>query len=108
MSTARLNAAMVAVACRAYLKSREQRIAREQEETIAQFVGQKRRLWSKPMTREQAEEYCSEDLYLIEITGGKWAQDIRNLQALAEMAEKTYTLVTVDAGLARLLAPHFG
>lgn len=108
MSHAELDAGMVAGACRAYLKARDKRIAYDREETIACHVGYKKWWWSKPMTREQAEEFCEEDLYLIEITGGGPARDIRNLQSLAEMAEKSNTLVTVSASLARMLAPHFG
>ena len=108
MSHADLDAGMVAGACRDYLKARKERIAQEKEETIACYVGHKKWWWSKPMTREQAEDFCKEELFHIEITGGAWARDIRDLQALAEMAEKSNTLVTVNANLARMLAPHFG
>ncbi len=108
MSYAELDASMVAGACRDYLKAREKRIAYDREETIACHIGYKKWFWSKPMTREQAEDFVEEELYMIEITGGRWARDIRNLQALAEMAEKSNTLVTVNADLARMLAPHFG
>jgi predicted HTH transcriptional regulator len=108
MSHAELDAGMVAGACRDYLRAREQRIAAEKEEIIACWVGHKKWRWSKPMTREQAMDFCSEELYYAEITGGRWARDIRNLQSLAEMAEKSNTLVTVDADLASMLSPHFG
>ncbi len=108
MSYAELDAGMVAGACRDFLRAREQRIAQEREETIACHVGYKKWFWSRPMTREQAEDFVEEELYLIEITGGAWARDIRDLQALAEMAEKNNSLVTVNANVARMLAPHFG
>ena len=108
MSFAELPAGMVARACDGYLKARRERIERECEQEIARWTGAKIWFWGKPLTREQAEDYCSEELLMIRITGGAWARDIENLLTLARMADKCNTLVTVDADLANCLKPHFG
>ena len=108
MSYAQLPAEVVIHACKGYLDAREKRIKECHELAIARLVGTKSWFWGKPMTREQAEEQCREELYWLEITGGRWARDVRDLLTLATVAQKCNTLVAVNAELASCLNPHFG
>ena len=108
MSNAQFPAGLIVQACERYLKARRDRIDQECEQLISRWVGAKVWFWGKPLTREQAEDYCSEELMYARITGGAWARDIEDLLTLARMAEKCNTLVTVDARLADCLKPHFG
>ena len=108
MSTARLNASMVAGACRACLQARDERIAAKREKIIEAHTGHKKWWWSRPMTREQAEEFCSEEIYWTELRGSRWAHDIKELLALATMAEKCDATVSVSAELAMCIEPYFG
>ncbi len=99
----------VVEACNSYIEARKTRIQRECEELIASSVGY--RGWfgfGKPMTREQAEAEWAEEIDLIKITGGMWANRVRELLSLATVAEKTNTLVTLDADIAHVLRSHFG
>ncbi len=108
MSSAQFPAGLVVRACEGYLQARRDRINQQCEQLISRWVGAKIWFWGKPLTREQAEDYCSEELLYARITGGARARDIEDLLALAQLAEKSNTLVTVDARLADCLKPHFG
>jgi hypothetical protein len=107
MSYANLPAGLVITACESYLEARKARIERECEQAIANWTGAKIWFWGKPLTREQAEDYCSEELLMIRITGGAWAQKAEALLSTAQLAEKCNTLVAVKADLAQVLQPHF-
>lgn len=106
-SSTQLPATLVIQACESYLEARRARIERESEEEIASWVGVKTWFWGKPMTPEQARDYCSEELGYIRITGGYWAQEAEALLSLAQLAEKSGSLVTVDAKMADFLNTHF-
>jgi hypothetical protein len=96
-------------ACNSYIEARKARIQSECEELIAGSIGY--RGWfgfGKPMTREQAEAEWADEIDLIRITGGMWAERVRELLSLATVAEKTNTLVTLDAEMAHVLRSHFG
>jgi hypothetical protein len=96
-------------ACNSYIEARKVRIQRECEELILGSVGY--RGWfgfGKPVTREQAEAEWADEIDLIKITGGMWANRARELLSLAKIAEKTNTLVTLDADMAHVLRSHFG
>ncbi len=108
MSTAELDADLVVQACDSYLTARQARIDRESEQEIARWTGAKLWRWSRPMTREQARDYCSEELGLIRITGGRWASEVARLRDLAEMAKKCKTTVQVSSEHASCLASYFG
>jgi hypothetical protein len=60
------------------------------------------------MTREQAEDYCRDELFEIQITGGAWAQRAEALLSTARMAKKCNTFVTVDSRMVECLESHFG
>ena len=107
MSYANLPADVVISACEHYLQAREARIERESEEEIARWVGVKTWFWGKPMTREQARDYCSDELGYIQITGGYWAQEAEALLSLAQVAKKTNALVAVNAKMADFLKTYF-
>ena len=108
MSSAQLPADMVIRACESYLEARRARIERECEQVIAHWTGQKIWFWGKPMTRKQAEDYCREELFEIQITGGAWAQRAEALLPTARMAKKCNTFVTVDSRMIECLESHFG
>ena len=108
MSTAQLPASMVIQACESYLQARHDRIKRESEQAIASWTGQKTWFWGKPMTREQARDYCSDELFDIQITGGAWSQRAEALLSTARMAKKCNTFVTVDSRMVECLESHFG
>ena len=108
MSSAQLPAALVVQACESYLQARRARIERECEQVIANWTGQKTWFWGKPLTREQAKDYCSDELFEIQITGGAWAQRAEALLSTARMAKKCNTFVTVDARMVECLESHFG
>jgi hypothetical protein len=96
-------------ACNSYIEARKVRIQSESEELIQSSIGY--RGWfgfGKPMTREQAEAKWAEEIDLIKITGGMWYSRARELLSLATVAEKTNTLVTLDADMAHVLRSHFG
>jgi hypothetical protein len=96
-------------ACNSYIEARKARVQRECEELIAGSIGY--RGWfgfGKPMTREQAEDEWADEIDLIKITGGMWAGRVRELLSLATVAEKSNTLVTLDAEMAHVLRSHFG
>lgn len=107
MSFANLPADVVISACESYLQARKARIERESEEEIARWVGVKSWFWGKPMTTEQARDYCSEELGYIRITGGYWEQEAEALLSLAQVAKKTNALVAVNAKMADFLKTHF-
>lgn len=107
MSYANFPAESVIKACESYLSARQKRIDNLKESTIENLVGKKTWIWSKPLTREQAANECHEELFYIEITGGQRAGEISDMKALAQMAQKCNTLVTVKAELARSLLNHF-
>jgi hypothetical protein len=95
-------------ACNSYIEARKIRIQQESEELIASSIGY--RGWfgfGKPMTREQAEAEWADEIDLIKITGGMWAGRVRELLSLATVAEKSNTLVTLDAETAHVLRSHF-
>lgn len=106
-SSTQLPASLVIQACESYLEARRVRIERESEEEITRWIGEKIWFWSKPMNRKQAEEYCSEELGYIRITGGYWAQEAEALLSLAQVAKKTNTTVSVSAKMADFLKAHF-
>lgn len=106
-SSTQLPAWSVIRACESYLEARRARIERESEEEISRWVGEKTWFWGKPLTREQAKDYCSEELGYIRITGGYWAQEAEALLSLAQLAEKSNSLVTVNARMADFLKTHF-
>lgn len=108
MSSVQLPADMVIQACESYLQARQTRIEREIEQEIARWVGAKIWIWGKPLTREQAEDYCSEELMMIRIAGGYWAQEAEALLPTARMAKKCNTFVTVDSRMIECLESHFG
>ena len=108
MSSAQLPASLVIQACESYLQARQVRIERETEQEIARWTGEKTWFWGKPMTREQARDYCSEELFEIQITGGAWAQRAEALLSTARMAKKCNTFVTVDSRMVEWLESHFG
>ena len=108
MSTAQLPASMVIQACESYLQARHDRIKRESEQVIANWTGAKIWFWGKPLTREQAQDYCSEELLMIRITGGAWSQRAEALLSTARMAKKCNTFVTVDSRMVECLESHFG
>jgi len=107
MSYSNLPASVVIRACEGYLQAREARIQRECEQEIVRWTGAKLWRWSRPMTREQAQDFCSEELSIIRIAGGRWARDIADLLSLARLSQKRNALVAVKADLAPLLEPHF-
>jgi hypothetical protein len=107
MSYANLPADTVISACESYLEARRLRIERESEEEIASWIGVKAWFWGKPMTREQAKDYCSEELCYIRITGGYWERETEALLSLAQVAKKTNTNVSVSAKMADFLKTHF-
>jgi hypothetical protein len=109
MSHTQLPARAVIDACNSYIEARKARVQRESEELIQSSIGY--RGWfgfGKPMTREQAEAELAEEIDLIKITGGMWYSRARELLSLATVAEKSNTLVTLDADMAHLLRSHFG
>jgi len=109
MSHTQLPARAVIDACNSYIEARKARVQRESEELIQSSIGY--RSWfgfGKPMTREQAEAEWAEEIDLIKITGGMWYSRARELLSLATVAEKSNTLVTLDAEMAHLLRSHFG
>ena len=109
MSHTQLPPRAVIDACNSYIEARKARIQRECEELIAGSIGY--RGWfgfGKPMTREQAEAEWADEIDLIKITGGLWANRVRELLSLATVAEKSNTLVTFDAEMAHVLRSHFG
>jgi hypothetical protein len=109
MSHTQLPARSVINACNSYIEARQTRVQRESEELIQSSIGY--RGWfgfGKPMTREQAEAEWAEEIDLIKITGGMWYSRARELLSLATVAEKSNTLVTLDAEMAHLLRSHFG
>lgn len=108
MSSTQLPAAMVVQACKSYLEARQARIERECEQVISNWTGAKIWFWGKPLTRDQAEAYCSEELLMIRITGGAWSQRAEALLSTARVAEKCNTFVTVDARMVECLESHFG
>ncbi len=108
MSHTQLPARAVIDACESYIEARKSRIQRECEELIARSIGY--RGWfgfGKPMTREQAEAEWADEIDLIKITGGMWANRARELLSLAKIAERSNTLVTLDAEMAAFLESHF-
>ena len=107
MNTAQLPAQLVIDACESYLKERKERIAQQSEEEIAKWVGYKFFFWSRPMTRERAEEFCATELQYIRITGGRWAQEVNELLTLAKISKECNTFVTVTAEMANCLKAHF-
>jgi hypothetical protein len=108
MSSAQLPAALVVQACESYLQARHNRIKQESEQVIAHWTGAKTWFWGRPMTREQAEDYCRDELFEIQITGGAWAQRAEALLSTARMAKKCNTFVTVDSRMVECLESHFG
>jgi hypothetical protein len=109
MSYTQLAPQPVIDACNSYIEARKVRIQRECEELISGSVGY--RGWfgfGKPVTREQAEAEWAEEIGLIKITGGMWAGRVRELLSLATVAEKSNTLVTLDADISHVLRSHFG
>ncbi len=108
MSHAHLPAQLVIDACESYLKARKERIAQQSEEEIAKWVGYKFFFWSRPMSRERAEEFCATELQYIRITGGRWAQEVKQLLTLAKISKECNTFVTVSADMAECLKAHFG
>lgn len=107
MSHATLPAETVIGACESYLEARRARIERETEQEITRWTGAKIWIWGKPLTREQAKDYCSEELLMIRITGGAWAQRTEELLSTAQLAKKCNTFVTVDANMIDFLKSHF-
>ena len=95
MSHAHLPAQLVIDACESYLKARKERIAQQSEEEIAKWVGYKFFFWSRPMSRERAEEFCATELQYIRLT-------------LAKISKECNTFVTVSADMAECLKAHFG
>lgn len=108
MSSVQVPAEIVVQACESYLEARRARIERETEQEIARWTGAKIWFWGKPLTREQAEAYCSEELSMIRITGGAWARRAEELLSTAQLAKKCNTFVTVDARMVECLGTHFG
>lgn len=108
MSSAQLPASLIIQACESYLQSRKNRIERETKQLIDSWTGHKTWFWGKPMTREQAEDYCRDELFEIQITGGAWAQKADALLSTARMAKKCNTSVTVDSRMVECLESHFG
>ena len=108
MSSVQLPADTVIQACESYLQARQDRIERETEQVITHWTGQKTWFWGKPMTREQAQDYCRDELFEIQITGGAWAQRAAALLSTAQLAKKCNTFVTVDAQMIHCLKSHFG
>ncbi len=109
MSYTQIPARAVIDACKSYIEARKVRIQRECEELIAGSIGY--RGWfgfGKPVTREQAEAEWADEIDLIKITGGMWAGRVHELLSLATVAEKSNTLVTLDADMAHVLRSHFG
>ena len=108
MSSAQLPTSLVIQACESYLQSRKNRIERETEQLIVSWTGEKTWFWGKPMTREQAKDYCCDELFEIQITGGSWAQKVEALLSTARVAKRCNTFVTVDARMVECLESHFG
>ena len=108
MSSAQLHANLVIPACESYLQARRDRIEREREQVITHWTGQKTWFWGRPMTREQAQDHCRDELFEIQITGGAWAQRAEALLSTARLAKKCNTFVTVDARMIECLESHFG
>lgn len=107
MSSTQLPANLVVQACKSYLEARQARIERECEQVIAHWTGQKTWFWGRPLTREQAQDYCREELFEIQITGGAWSQRAEALLSTARVAEKCNTFVTVDSRMVECLESHF-
>lgn len=109
MSHTQLPARAVIDACNSYIENRNARVKRECEELIVPSIGY--RGWfgfGKPLTREQVEAELAEEIGLIKITGGMWYGKAQDLLSLAQIAEKSNTLVTIDAKMAAVLESHFG
>jgi hypothetical protein len=107
MSHAMLPAQFVIDACNLFLIKRDARIEREKEEALARVVGKKLWFFEKPVTRERAKEICSEEFFVIDITGGAFAREVRELRDLAIIAQKLNKDVNVSASIASQLFSNF-
>ena len=109
-SFASLDAERVATACREYLEARERRISAKRETLIdAEMRGR----FFPPKTREAAEKRLkSEGVFgayvMAEVSGGYWADRVKNLHTLALAAGNGEVVVCADDAsvLANFLTPN--
>lgn len=105
-SSAALSADKVHKACDKFLDARAKRIEEEREELIEQAMGSRKYFFGPKRDREEAIEFCKQDGFIpeweaIAISGRYWAVKIRDLQALAALADRG--TVSVDSEIAPIL-----
>lgn len=106
MSHSEVDAGVVLRACEAYLENRDRHIRRVKEELIADLQQPWRFLWFKGRgkTREKAIESLENQRWseygMIEIQGGRWAYQVKELMSLCPApGVKTVKLSSEDARL---------
>lgn len=105
-SSAALSADKVHKACDKFLDARAKRIKEEREELIVQAMQGRKYFFGPKRDREEAIEYCKQDGFIpmwdeIAISGNYWANKIRDLQALAALADRG--TINVDQEIAPIL-----